>query len=170
MTTLALAAALALASLPAHASPTWSLGADLHGTDGAFATHRPLGVALSLRAGWLEGSIVADPGVFVDGWEMFDATLAGWLAGDRIALVAGWRDTSGPAHGGRRFDDNVLVGADVVALTARHVRLEFGAELQTSIWRHGADIPDSRIAFAFDADLASRTALMLHLRFKLTGD
>jgi len=163
-------AALALCSLPAHAEPTWSLGADVHGTDSAFATHRPLGVALGLRVGMLEGSVVADPSVLVDGWQMIDATLGGWIAGDRLALIAGWRNTSGPSHGGRRYDENLLIGADIVALRAPHFRLEFGAELQTSVWRHGADIPDDTMAFAFDADLATRTELMLHLRFKLTGD
>lgn len=167
---IAIAIPLSLSSLPAHAAPTWSIGVDVHGTDNAFATNRPLGVALGLRAGSLEGSLVADPSVLVDGWEMFDATLGGWIAGDRIELLAGWRNISGPTHGGRRYDENVLLGADIVAMSARHFRLEFGAELQTSVWRHGAHIPDDTAAFAFDADLATRTELMLHLRFKLTGD
>ncbi|HEY0481260.1 MAG TPA: hypothetical protein VGD37_27280 [Kofleriaceae bacterium] len=162
------AASLGLAG-PAHGAPSWSVGIDLHGTDDAFAARRPIGVAGAIRYGAVEGSVVADPMLFVLGWEMLDATLGRWFAGDRIELLGGWRQTSGELSGGRRYDEALLLGADAVAMSSPRFRIVFGAELATSLWRHGAGIPANTIALAFDADLATRVELGFHLRFEITG-
>ncbi len=163
------AAAILASATPADAEPGWRLGLDLHGTDRAFASRRPLGVAAGLRSGALEATIVADPMRLVLGWEMLDVTAGGWIASDRVALLAGWRRMSGPLAGRRRYDEAMLVGANVTALTSQHFRVEFGAELAASLWRHGAGVPDDTIDLAFHDELATRLSLLLHLRFVFAG-
>jgi len=165
----ACAAVLLAPATRAGAQPAWRLGLDVHGTDRMSAARRPLGVAAGLRSGALEGTIVADPMRFLLGWEMLDATLGGWIAGDRVELLAGWRRTSGPFAGRRRYDEALLVGANLTALTSTRFRVEFGAELATSLWRHGAGVPDNTIDLAVNAELATRVSLLLHLRFVVLG-
>lgn len=163
-------AALALAaSAPAHGEPGWRLGIDVHGTDEAIAARRPLGLAVGIRSGATEAAVVIDPMLLILGWEMLDATLGRWIAGDRIELIAGWRQTSGRLNAGRRYDEALLLGGDVTALTSRWFRIAFGAELATSLWRHGGGLPDNTIALPPDAEIATRIELVLHLRFDITG-
>ncbi len=159
---------LALAS-PAHGDTSWRTGLDFHGTDAAFAARRPIGVATGLRCGPMEGSVVIDPMVFVLGWEMLDFTVGRWLASDRVELITGWRQVSGRLSGGRRYDEEMLLGADAVAIALGRLRLVFGAELETSVWRHGAHIRNDTIDLALNADLATRIELLLHMRFEITG-
>jgi hypothetical protein len=162
--------ALAVLSLapPAAAEPSWHTGLDFHGTDAAFAARRPIGIAAGLRRGDNDGSVVVDPMVLVLGWEMLDVTVGRWVAGDRLELLAGWRQTSGRAGHGRRYDEAVLLGADS-AVSSGSVRVSFGAELETSVWRHGGKIPSDTIEFAANAELATRIELLLHVRFEVGG-
>lgn len=163
-------AAVALAApAAARGEPGWRLGIDVHGTDEAIAARRPLGLAAGVRSGATEAAVVIDPMLLVLGWEMLDATIGQWIAGDRIELVAGWRQTSGRLSAGRRYDEALLLGADATALSSPRFRIAFGAELATSLWRHGGGLPDNTIALPPDAELATRVELMFHLRFDLTG-
>jgi hypothetical protein len=163
-----LAIAGALPVPPADAEPGWRLGIDVHGTDNAFAVRRPLGLAAGVRRGAAEATIVVDPMLLVLGWEMLDVSLGGWIAGDRVELLAGWRQTSGPLGRGRRYDESLLLGADAVAMSSGRLRIVFGAELSLSLWRHGGTIPDNVAPLAL-AELATRVDLLLHLRFEITG-
>ncbi|HEU4730805.1 MAG TPA: hypothetical protein VFT22_23075 [Kofleriaceae bacterium] len=166
--------AIALAGLlfaaRAHAEPSWRAGLDVHGTDAALGERRPLGIAGGVRYGQTEGAIVIDPLVLVLGWEMLDVTLGRWIAGDRVELVGGWRQTSGPLASGRRYDEAVLVGADWTVPLSSRFRLAFGLELETSIWRHGGRIEGDVIQLLPPTvDTARRVELLLHARFDVTG-
>lgn len=154
----------------ARAEPSWRAGVDLHGTDDAFGPRRPIGLAGGLRTGDLELATTVDPLMPFLGWETVDLTIGTWVDADRIELLAGWRQSSGKLGTGRRFDEALLVGADyAVPLTPRY-RLAFGAELATSITRHGADLPMDTIAvWPVTSDLAKRMSLILHARFEITG-
>ncbi|HET7499912.1 MAG TPA: hypothetical protein VFK02_02885 [Kofleriaceae bacterium] len=166
--------ALALAGLllaaRAHGEPRWRAGLDVHGTDAAFGERRPLGLAGGLRHGANEAAIVVDPLVLVLGWEMLDVTLGRWIAGDRVELLGGWRQTSGRLASGRRYDEALLVGADWAVPLSDRFRLAFGVELEASIWRHGARIAGDVIElWPPTVDTARRVELLLHARFELTG-
>ncbi|HEX4418473.1 MAG TPA: hypothetical protein VH165_11265 [Kofleriaceae bacterium] len=153
-----------------HADPRWDAGLDLHGTDAAFGSRRPIGIAGGLRQGDVEAGLVVDPLVFALGWETIDVTAGLWLAGDRAELVGGWRQSSGKLGTGRRYDEALLIGADWVVTLSPRYRLAFGAELVTSIYRHGADIGSDPIQlWPLTTDLAERMDLMLHARFEITG-
>jgi len=154
----------------AHADPSWRAGLDLHGTDAAYSSRRPLGIAGGLRYGAWEAAIVVDPMVLVLGWEMLDVSAGRWIADDRVELLAGWRQTSGRLSSGRRYDEAVLLGADWAVPLSGRFRLAFGVELETSLWRHGAGIDSDPIqVFPPGAELARRIELLLHARFELTG-
>jgi hypothetical protein len=154
----------------AQADPSWRAGLDLHGTDAAVGTRRPLGIAGGLRYQATEGAVVIDPMVLVLGWEMLDVTAGRWLADDRVEVLAGWRQTSGRLARGRRYDEAVLLGADWAAPLSNRFRLAFGVEVETSIWRHGGNLAGDTIRFgSLDAALARRVELLLHARFELTG-
>lgn len=156
------------ASAPAYGDPSWHTGLDFHGTDAAFAARRPIGIAMGLRHGAIDGAVVVDPMVLVLGWEMLDVTVGRWIASDRLEVLAGWRQTSGSARHGRRYDEALLLGADS-AISSGNVRVSFGAELETSLWRHGGKIPSDTIDFAASAELATRMELLLHVRFEVGG-
>ena len=153
-----------------HAEPSWRAGIDLHGTDDAFGPRRPIGLAGGLRFTDLEVATTIDPLMPFLGWETIDLTLGDWICDDRIELLGGWRQSSGKLGTGRRFDESLLIGADyAVPLTPRY-RLAFGAELATSIVRHGADLPmDTIHVWPVTSDLAKRMELMFHARFEITG-
>jgi len=156
------------AAAPVRAEPSWHTGLDFHGTDAAFAARRPIGIAAGLRHGAVDGAVVVDPMVLVLGWEMLDVTVGRWIADDRLEVVAGWRQTSGRVSHGRRYDEAVLLGADT-AMTSGSVRMSFGAELETSVWRHGGHLPSDTLDFAANTELATRMEVMLHMRFELGG-
>ena len=164
-----LAGAVLAGASPAHAAPAWSAGLDLHGTDAAVAAHRPIGVAGGLRFGAVQAAAVVDPMVLFLGWEMLDVSAGRWFGGDRVEVLGGWRQTSGRFRGGRRYDEALLLGLDSVARASHWYRLSFGAELATSLWRHGAHIPGDTIDLSLNAELATRMELVLHVRFELTG-
>src|SRR5438874_10799247 len=97
-------------SAAASADAGWHTGLDFHGTDAAYGARRPIGLSGGLRTGDNEASVVLDPLVFVLGWEMLDVTVGRWVLDERVKVNGGWRQTSGPLAGGRRFDEALLVG------------------------------------------------------------
>jgi hypothetical protein len=161
-------ACLAFAA-PARADLSWRAGLDVHGTDAAFAARRPVGIASGLRYGAVEGSVVVDPMMLILGWEMLDVTAGRWIADDRIELLGGWRQVSGRLSGGRRYDEGLLLGVDSVGVSSGRFRIAFGAEVTTSVWRHGARIPGDSIQLILNMELATRIELLLHVRFEITG-
>lgn len=143
---------------------------DLHGFDAAFGARRPIGLGLGIRYGAVEAAVVVDPMIFLLGWEMLDVTAGSWLAHDRVEALIGWRQTSGVIGTGRRYDEAILLGADWIVPSSGRLRLTFGLELETSVWRHGGGIDSEHIRFfSSSGDLLPRLELLLHARFDLTG-
>jgi hypothetical protein len=159
-----------LASIaPVRADSAWRAGLDLHGFDAAFGARRPIGIGMGIRCGAVEGAVVVDPMIFVLGWEMLDVTVGRWLAHDRVEALIGWRQTSGAIGTGRRYDEAMLLGADWRVPSSGKLRLTFGVELETSLWRHGGRIDGEHISFSSSsADLLPRLELLLHARLDLT--
>jgi hypothetical protein len=155
---------------PVRADSGWRAGLDLHGFDAAFGARRPIGIGMGIRSGAVEGAVVVDPMIFVLGWEMLDVTVGRWLARDRVEALIGWRQTSGAIGTGRRYDEAILLGVDWMIPSSGKLRLTFGVELETSVWRHGGGIDSEHIRlFSSSADLLPRLELLLHARFDLTG-
>ena len=167
---IALVLTVLASAAPARADSGWRAGLDLHGFDAAFGARRPVGIGLGIRCGAMESAVVVDPMIFLLGWEMLDVTVGRWLAHDRVEALIGWRQTSGTMGTGRRYDEAILLGADWAVPSSGKLRLTFGVELETSIWRHGGGIESERIRFSSSSeDLLPRLEVLLHARFDLTG-
>ena len=96
-----------------------------------------------VRAERWDASLVVDPLYFVDGEHDLDL-VGGWrpsLDHPAWAVTAGWRTSMLDIAGGRRFHENLLVGATAtLPCLVRGVRAELGFELAFVAVRHGAGL------------------------------
>ena len=131
------------AAATAHADPDIAphLTAELRDHGGVHVARAGGG----LRYEHLELDVLLDPLFWLDGQHTSDATLA-WRFDNRVAVHAGWRETTiGVDHGARYFESAVL-GASV-PVAGQAVQLRAGIELATLVVAHGDAMPAQWLSF-----------------------
>jgi hypothetical protein len=127
----------------------------------------PLRSVVGVEAGRFDLSLVTDPGIFVDGKSDVDLLLGWWVAPRAWQLSIGYRNSSMPIAGGRRFDEALLLGLDAAMplLSGKHVRATFGLLVVADLVRHGGDVPVHTIPTRI-ADLADYVSIGFNARFE----
>lgn len=127
----------------------------------------PLRSVIGVQAGTFDLSLVTDPGVFVDGKSDVDLLLGWWVAPRAWQLSIGYRNSSMPIAGGRRFDEALLLGLDAAMplVSGKHVRATFGLLVVADLVRHGGNVPVHTIPSRIP-DLADYVSIGFNARFE----
>jgi hypothetical protein len=127
----------------------------------------PLRTALGVQLGRFDLSVVTDPGVLIDGKSDVDLLLGWWIAPRAWQLAIGYRNSSMPIAGGRRFDEALLLGLDAAMplVSGKHVRATFGLLLVADLVRHGGGVPTHTIPTRIP-DLADYLSVGFNARFE----
>lgn len=127
----------------------------------------PLRTVIGVQAGAFDVSLVTDPGIFVDGKSDADLLFGWWIAPRAWQLSIGWRNSSMPIAGGRRFGESLLLGLDAAMplLSGKHVRATFGLLLVADLVRHGGGVPTHTIPTSIP-DLADYLSFGFNARFE----
>lgn len=99
----------------------------------------------------LDLSLVADPGVFIDGKHDADLLFGWWIVPRAWEVSLGWRNSSTRIDQGRRFSELLLIGLDAAMplLHGPHSRATFGLLFWADLARHGGGVPTRTIPGSF---------------------
>ena len=161
----ALAIVIVLAGTTAHANPIddWRLGVQL--TSDVDTQQARLGGGVRIGA-WKLG-VVVDAQTFADGSDDIDAVAEFSPGSDSWSLLAAWRTCAISIERGRQWHQQFLVGAtgNLPSLFAGRIQPSFGAELVTTVVRHGDELMTDWISLESQRHVRDTISVNLFLRF-----